>query len=199
MSKAKWDERFSEVDYTYGEHPNAFIKEKADLLSSGATIGAFAEGEGRNAVYLATLGHTVTAYDQSTVGLQKTKQLAERHHVSVHTEAADLTKNTIPADLYDAAIMVFGHVPKEDQHFFIQNIIQSVKRGGLILFEVYSESQLTYQTGGPPSIDHLYDPAEILAWIKPYTCRHFYYGEAERHEGARHTGTGHVIQVVIQK
>src|SRR5690625_6874550 len=90
--------------------------------------------------------------------------------------------------------MVFGHVPKQDQPFFIENIIASVKPGGHVLFEVYSEAQLDYQTGGPPSVDMLYHPETVLSWVDPYKCLHFYYGEAERHEGKRHHGRCHVIQ-----
>ena len=47
----------------YGETPNEFIRTHAGYLNEHATIAAFAEGEGRNAVFLAQLGHTVTAFD----------------------------------------------------------------------------------------------------------------------------------------
>src|SRR5699024_4743370 len=99
----------------------------------------------------------------------------------------------------DASIMVFGHVPKQDQAFFIFNLANTVKPEGYILFEVYSEDQLLYNTGGPPTIEMLYSPHDILSWIKPYKCLHFYYGEVERYEGKKHNGKCHIIQAVIQK
>ena len=77
--------------------------------------------------------------------------------------------------------------------------MDSVKPGGHIIFEVYSEVQLTYKTGGPPSIDMLYDPVKVLQWIQPYKCIHFYYGEVVRNEGKRHKGLCHIIQVVLKK
>src|SRR5699024_12070246 len=86
--------------------------------------------------------------------------------------------------------MVFGHVPRSDQRAFLENIIQSVKPGGYVLFEVYSDEQLNYQTGGPPKIDMLYSPTDMLEWLKPYKFLHFYYGEATRYEGSGHTGLG---------
>jgi len=198
MSKHHWDESFSDEDYVYGETPNIFIKDKSPIILKNASVGCFAEGEGRNAVYLATLGHHVTSFDQSTVGLKKTKQLASRHNVEVETKAKDLTTENVSPQQFDAAIMVFGHVTKEDQPFFMENIINSVKHGGYVLFEVYSTDQLAYETGGPPNIEYLYEPEDILNWIKPHKCLHFYYGEAMREEGKRHTGLGHVIQVLIQ-
>lgn len=111
----------------------------------------------------------------------------------------DLTHEHVPAKTYDVAAMVFGHVPKSDQAFFINNMIQAVKPDGYVLFEVYSEAQLSYKTGGPPVIENLYNPVDLLKIIEPYQCLHFYYGEVERHEGTGHTGLGHVIQVVLKK
>jgi len=197
MNKQQWDENFSDDDYVYGEKPNAFIEQMSDLLKPQSEVGCFAEGEGRNAVYLAREGHTVTAYDYSTVGLRKTKELAVRSDVNVETVLMDLTRQQPTPKKYDAAIMVFGHVFKEDQRFLFDGLIRTVKPGGFLIAEVYSVEQLKYGTGGPPDSNMLYDPTELLDWIEGHEVLHFYYGEAERREGKRHTGTGHVIQIAI--
>ena len=199
MSKEVWDKSFSDTDFVYGESENVFINRMSSILPEQSKVGCFAEGEGRNAVYLAKLGHEVTAYDQSMIGLEKAKTLADSNHVHVETVAMDLTKEKVEPNQYDAAIMVFGHVPKKDQPFFMENMMNSVKPGGYIIFEVYSEAQLEYQTGGPKSVELLYDPVEVLNWISDYKCIHFYYGEAVRNEGKKHIGLGHVIQVVLKK
>ncbi|GAB3044154.1 class I SAM-dependent methyltransferase [Virgibacillus ainsalahensis] len=199
MSKEHWDSSFSDEDFVYGERENVFIHDMRDLIPDHSKVGCFAEGEGRNAVYLAKLGHDITTYDQSTIGLEKTKKLASQNHVDVETVMIDLTNEKVKTNQFDAAIMVFGHVPKTDQPFLLENMIDSVKPGGYVIFEVYSKDQLEYQTGGPPSLDMLYDPVEILDWINNYKCIHFYYGEAIRDEGKRHVGLGHVIQAVIKK
>jgi hypothetical protein len=199
MSKEHWDTSFSDKDFVYGRTENEFINNISNIIPENSKIGCFAEGEGRNAVYLAKLGHHVTAYDQSTVGLEKTRILASQNNVNVETVEVDLTKEKVNINQYDAAIMVFGHVPKRDQQFFLESMIGTVKSSGYVIFEVYSEAQLEYQTGGPKSVDMLYDPVDILNWIKNHKCLHFYYGEAERNEGKKHVGLGHVIQVVIKK
>jgi len=199
MPKKFWNESFSAEEFVYGETPNEFIRETSSLFPEQAKIACFAEGEGRNAVYLATMGHDVTAYDVSPVGLEKTKQLALKNNVQVNTVEADLTQDHVGIEQYDGAVMIYGHVPKANQQFLIEQMIQSVKRGGIIIFEVYSVDQLDYQTGGPGSIEMLYEPKDILQWIEPHQCIHFYYGEAKRYEGVRHTGLGHVIQVILRK
>ncbi|WP_027964607.1 class I SAM-dependent methyltransferase [Halalkalibacillus halophilus] len=199
MSTSKWDQKFNDEDFIYGEIENEFINEKSDIIPANSKVACFAEGEGRNAVYLATMGHNVTAFDQSTVGLKKAEKLAATNNVQVETVATDLTKEEVGKELYDAAIMVFGHVAKADQPYFLENIFQSVKKGGTILIEVYSESQLDYETGGPKTVEMLYSAKDILKMTRGYKREHFYYGEVERNEGKGHVGTGHVIQVVVRK
>ncbi|NBJ70888.1 MULTISPECIES: class I SAM-dependent methyltransferase [Clostridia] len=199
MSKEFWDESFSEKEFVYGKIANAFVRSMNEVLAAGSTVACFAEGEGRNAVYLAERGHHVTAYDQSNVGLQKTTQLAQEKGVTVKTVVKDLITESVPVQQYDAAVMVFGHVPKEKQSFFIDNMFKSLKTGGYFIFEVYSEDQLAYKSGGPKDKSMLYHPVDLLNWLGGHKWVHFYYGEAERHEGKRHSGLCHVVQAVVQK
>src|SRR5690625_4591689 len=169
MAKEKWDKQFSENQFTYGKKANTFIQEKSSLFTPDSQIACFAEGEGRNAIYLAKQGHTVTAYDLSSVGLEHTRLLAEENGVTVQTVEADLTKIETEKHHFDGAIMVFGHVAEENQEYFIKNMINAVKPGGLFIFEVYSQDQIKYDTGGPGKKQFLYDPKNILTWIEPYT------------------------------
>lgn len=195
----EWDQRFNENAFIYGKDVNEFVRDHYDYIEEGGHIGCFAEGEGRNAVFLAKEGHPVTAYDQSEVGMDKMKRLAEDQEVYVEGIRADLTKEPVGVNKYDGAVMVFGHVPKEDQQFMMENIREAVKPGGTILIEVYSEEQIAYKTGGPPAVEAMYRPEDMLKWFQKDKIFHFYYGEAERVEGTRHTGLGHVIQIIAVK
>jgi hypothetical protein len=60
----QWDERFSGEEYVYGIQPNAFLEEQLPLLEPGTILFA-CEGEGRNAVFAASLGWNVSAFDGS--------------------------------------------------------------------------------------------------------------------------------------
>ena len=193
-----WNERFGLDEYAYGEQPNAFIAEQAHRFR-GARIAAFAEGEGRNAVFLARKGYRVTAWDYAENGLKKTERLAERFQVEVETELKDLLHDPLPEEAYDGAFMVFGHFPKVNQSTVLDKLLTVVKPGGIVMLEVYSEDQIRYQTGGPKTVDMLYDPADLLAWASGYEVLHFFYGEQSRAEGRLHTGVGHVIQVILAK
>ncbi|WP_299511622.1 class I SAM-dependent methyltransferase [uncultured Rummeliibacillus sp.] len=194
-----WNERFNTTEYIYGEEPNAFIKEYTFQLENLKKVAAFAEGEGRNAIFLAKSGHDVTTFDYVESGLNKTVQLAEKNNVKVKTVQVDLLEGSVPNEQFDAAIMVFGHFRKEDQRNVFEKILKSVKPGGKIMMELYSEKQLDYRTGGPKKLEMLYKPQDILDWCENYKIVHFFVGEQSRQEGTLHTGLAHVIQLIIEK
>ncbi|MBN0502651.1 class I SAM-dependent methyltransferase, partial [Pseudomonas aeruginosa] len=83
-----WDERYAAEEYVYGTEPNAFLKEHAQRLAG--PVLSVAEGEGRNAVFLASLGLEVLGVDGSAVGLAKARRLAEAKGVSIDTLVVDL-------------------------------------------------------------------------------------------------------------
>lgn len=195
----QWNDRFSSEEYVYGEEPNAFIRDHVSYLKGFNRVVAFAEGEGRNAVFLARHGHEVTAWDYADNGLKKTAALAEQFDVKVSVERKDLIQDPVPAEEFDAAIMVFGHFPKNEQLTVFNKLISTVKSGGMIMLEVYSEDQLYYQTGGPKNIDLLYNPIHLLEWVKGHRVMRFFYGEANREEGNLHTGVGHIVQMIFKK
>lgn len=199
MLEDKWNKMYADDEYVYGTEINAFIKNNEYRFNPPSKIACLAEGEGRNAVHLASLGHNVTAYDVSSTGLKKATHLASENNVKIETKQINLITEELPENVYDHAILVFGHVHKKHQATLINNLIRTVKKDGLIMFEVYSDSQINFDSGGPGKLDYLYNPQSVLNLIEPYECIHFYYGEAIRNEGLRHTGLGHVIQVIIKK
>lgn len=73
-----WDERYAEPGFAYGTAPNDFLAQNVERLPAGGDVLSLAEGEGRNAVFLAQRGFRITAVDGSAVGLEKARQLAAR-------------------------------------------------------------------------------------------------------------------------
>lgn len=194
----QWEQRFSQKEYVYGKEPNQFVSSMAPLLQPG-TLLAVAEGEGRNAVYLAGLGHEVTTWDFASSGLEKTKKLAEEKGLKVHTEWVDLWEAPWKKEKWDTLVCIFGHFPRDLREKTLQGIKEAVKPGGFFLCEVYSVYQLPYKTGGPQILDMLYSPEEFLAVFKDWEIVHFFLGETERHEGSLHDGKCHVIQFFGRK
>ena len=77
-----WDTRFSNSEYAYGTQANDFLKQHVSSLKANKVL-TLAEGEGRNAVFLAQQGFEVCAVDASIKGLEKAARLADKHKVNI--------------------------------------------------------------------------------------------------------------------
>jgi hypothetical protein len=195
----QWNIRFQDEDYVYGSEPNVFLADiQKKLQLSGDTL-AIAEGEGRNAVFLAEQGMNVTAWDYAESGLAKTKKLAESRGVTVSTELVDLNDVYWEKEKWDQLVCIFGHFPTELRKKTLQGIKETIKPGGHFVTEVYSIYQIPYGSGGPKDLDFLYNPEEFLQVFSDWRIIHFCMGEVTRHEGKLHKGLSHVIQLVGQK
>lgn len=194
-----WDNRFRSENYVYGKSPNAFIEEFHQRLNLSGDALAIAEGEGRNAVYLAEKGMNVTTWDFAQSGLDKTNKLAQERGVSIQTELVDLNEAKWSTDSWDEIICVFGHFPTELRTKTLQQIKKAVKPGGYFITEVYSHYQVPYKSGGPPNVEMLYKPEEFLTTFANWRIQHFFMGEVTRHEGELHNGLAHVIQFAGQR
>lgn len=195
----KWNERFKAQNYVYGKEPNKFLEENQFKFSQANEILCIAEGEGRNAAFLASQGKQITVWDYSEEGLKKAQQLADESNVEIKTECVDLTKADWPHDAWDAVVNIYGHFNQEDRNQVLKSAQQAIKPNGYYISEVYSLDQVQYKTGGPKEESMLNDPIEILRLFKDWKIIHFFVGEVKREEGKMHKGTAHVVQMIFQK
>src|SRR6185295_8606035 len=104
-----WNERYAGNEFAYGTEPNSFLVQNASLLIG--PVLSLAEGEGRNAVFLASLGLDVLGVDASEVGLAKAQKLAALKGVAIRTEVADLATYEPSANAFGAIVSIFAHLP----------------------------------------------------------------------------------------
>src|ERR1044072_1355488 len=154
-----WNERYASNEFAYGTEPNSFLVQNAKLLTS--PVLSLAEGEGRNAVFLASLGLDVLGIDSSDVGLAKAQKLAASKGLTIQTEVADLATYTPPADFFGSVISISAHLPSRLRDTFYPLVERSLKPGGIILLESYAKSQISRNTGGPKDVDMLLDVTEL--------------------------------------
>ena len=193
-----WDKRYSGDDYAYGIEPNDFLVEMLDRLPTGKVL-CLAEGEGRNAVWLAEQGYQVTAVDASEVGLQKARKLAKKHGVDITTVHADLSDFEIKPEHWDVIVSIFCHLPPELRRKVHQKCVQGLRPGGLLLLEAYTPAQLEHDTGGPPSSVMMMGKNAISTELEGLEFLHLLECEREIHEGEFHNGMGAVVQVLARK
>ena len=195
----QWHSRFQAEKYVYGKEPNVFLFEIQKKLPLTGDVLAIAEGEGRNAVFLAEQGLNVTTWDYAESGLQKTKRLADERGVSVKTQLVDLNVAAWEKDQWDEIVCVFGHFPAELREKTLRGVKEAVKPGGYFVTEVYSHYQIPYKSGGPKDLNFLYAPEEFIQTFNDWRIVHFFMGEVIRNEGDLHNGLAHVIQFVGQR
>jgi len=194
-----WNDRFKNENYVYGTNPNVFLADVHKKLNLSGDALAIAEGEGRNAVYLAQQGMNVTAWDYAQSGLAKTEKLAKDRNVTVQTKLVDLNEANWDKEQWDELICIFGHFPEALHTKTLEGVKDAVKPGGYFISEVYSVYQLPYKSGGPQNVELLYKPEEFLSVFFDWRIVHFFMGEVVRNEGELHNGLSHVIQFVAQK
>ena len=147
-----WDERYSGIEFAFGTEPNDFLRETFEQIPVGGHVLCLAEGEGRNAVFLAEQGFEVTAMDMSEVGLNKANKLAKDRGVAITTQVADLADYNFGQDKWDAIVSIWAHVPKTVRQYVHAQVGTALKPDGVFIVEAYTERQLeTEAVGGPPA------------------------------------------------
>ena len=197
--KDLWDERFAQEDYAYGFEPNDFLRESVSHLNPGGKVLCLAEGEGRNAVFLASAGFTVTAVDFSQAGKDKALKLAEKHRVTIQYELADLNDYDMGQDRWDGIVCIFSHTPLPIRKHLLDNIPDALRPGGVFIAEGYNKGQLAYSTGGPKDEDQMFSLEEFQTTFANFDRLHA--GNVVRSiiEGQFHTGTASVTQFIARK
>lgn len=192
-----WNQRYGGDEFVYGTEPNSFLVENAKLLTG--PVLSLAEGEGRNAVFLASMGLGVLGVDGAAVGLAKANKLAESKGVSIRTEVADLATYEPSVNSFGSVISISAHLPSDVRRRLYPLVEQCLKRGGIILLEAYSKSQLSRNTGGPKDPDMLMTAADVRNEFP--NCEAILCQEIEREvvEGEFHTGLASVVQFIGQK
>ena len=193
-----WDERYNTDEFVYGTDPNAFLVEAANTIPKGHVL-CLAEGEGRNAVYLAGLGYDVVAVDSSKVGLSKAQVLATDREVEIDTIVADLNEYKIKRAKWDGIVSIFCHLPSDQRKKLHKKIFKGLKPGGVLVLEAYIPAQLNFATGGPPSADLMPTLAELKQAFKELDFKHAKELERQVNEGRLHKGTGAVVQIIARK
>ncbi|UTG93273.1 SAM-dependent methyltransferase [Geobacter sulfurreducens] len=193
-----WNERYDTEEFVYGREPNAFLAGVSAMMPPGDVL-CLAEGEGRNAVFLARQGHRVLAVDASAVGLSKAARLAEEHGVRIETLTTDLADLVIEPGRWDAIVSIFCHVPPPVRRVLHRQAVAGLRPGGLFVLEAYTPAQLELRTGGPPTVELLMTLADLreeLAGLEFLQAREI---ERDVLEGRLHTGRGAVVQIVARK
>lgn len=197
MDKTFWNNRYAESEMVYGHQPNRFFKSFIDSHKPG-TILLPAEGEGRNAVYAASKGWEVDAFDFSEEAHKKAMALSgnTKVHINYYIQRIE---SFVAGKKYDAVGLIYVHLPKHTRQEFHKQVHNSISPGGYLVLEAFAKEQIEFTSGGPKDISLLYDAPTICS---DFPFLHILFcgqKEIELSEGKFHNGNAAVLQLIGQK
>ncbi len=195
---AMWNQRYNQPDFVFGEEPNEFLRANIDQIPAGKVLCA-GDGEGRNGVWLARHGYSVTAVDYSQVGLEKARWYAEQSAVEIEFICADLVTMNYKPETYAAVVHIFVHMDEKLLPRLHENYRQTLKPGGIFMAEVYSKRQLNYSSGGPQVAEALYECDYYHRDFNHWEILYLNEEIVTLEEGASHQGPASVIRVIARK
>ena len=193
-----WDERYSAEEYAYGTKPNQFLEANVNCIPKGKVL-SLAEGEGRNAVFLAQQGYAVTTVDGSLVGLKKARKLAAANGVVIEFIQADLADYDLGENNWDGIVSIFCPLPSSVRKQLYKKVEAGLRQGGVFLLEAYTPEQLQHGTGGGNSVDVMQSKESLSLELAGLKFTHLKELEREVREGIYHTGLGAVVQAIASK
>lgn len=202
--KEFWEERYRAPEFAYGTRPNVYFASCLQRLQPGKLFCP-AEGEGRNAVYAASLGWQVEACDLSSEGRDKALHLAKEHQVSLQAyQVGDFGQLNYENESFDAVALIFAHFPPTLKADYYKKIGTLLKKGGHLIIEVFGKNHLNYQkehpkVGGPQAEAALFSVDEILEYFPDFKFEVLEETEVDLNEGLYHIGKGSVIRAFGQK
>ncbi len=196
--KTSWDQRYQAEDFVFGTDPNQFLVDSIDLLPKGAILCA-GDGEGRNGVWLAQQGFMVTSVDYSAVGLEKARRLADRSGVNIEFIKANLLEMDLPSNHYSAVVHIFVHMHESFLPQLHEKYRALLQPGGIFLAEVFSKRQLAYGSGGPKSLNALYECDHYRRDFAGYEELMLKEEIKIQSEGQAHQGEASVIRAIFRQ
>ncbi len=167
MKAADWDARYAERQLLHqhgtlwGVEPNRFVARDLGDLEAGRALD-LACGEGRNAIWLAERGWTVTAVDFSSVAIERGRGLAAHRGVAVDFVVADLLQWVPAAAQYDLVVIAYIQLPAHEREVVFANAARAVAPGGTFYLLAHDSRNLPDGTGGPQDPAVLYTAADVL-------------------------------------
>ena len=158
--KERWNERYAVPGYKHGKDPAAFLVEAMGILGEmrGRRALVPSMGEGRNAVYLASLGLEVEGIDISEIGVRKALRLASERGMGLRAIVADLRTLPLPYSRYDL-VAVFNFL----QRSLFPQLRECLKPGGAIIYETMTVEQLGFGAQWVGRQAYLLKPGELRA------------------------------------
>lgn len=195
-----WEDRYSSHDdYLFGRAPAHVLAENPWVASGATSALCVADGEGRNAVFLAQQGLAVTTFDLSPTAVERAGQLAASADVSVETNVSEWGEWdwSRQFDLTVAIFVQFAGPDQRPQQF--ADLRSATKPGGRLLLHGFTPEQVELGTGGPPVAENMYTEAMLADAFGDWNILRLATYEREQTSGTAHVGNAALIDLVAER
>jgi len=129
----RWNQRWRDKASQADRQADPWLQQIASMLVPGRVLDV-ACGMGRNAVYLAERGFSVTAVDVSPVALDLLKAQVDKRGLDIDTRLIDLeSQPLLPDGPFDLLLNIFYlHRP------LLPDLLKRVAAGGMAVFRTFS-------------------------------------------------------------
>jgi SAM-dependent methyltransferase len=158
------DERYATAELVWSETPNVFVAEVTGALPAGRALD-LACGEGRNAIWLARRGWTVTGVDFSDAAIAKARHLAEKAQVSVDWMCENVIDWEPETSSFDLVVVCYLHLPREAMSRVLGHAGRALAASGSLFVVGHARADLADGIGGPQDPGVLYEPEDVTGWL----------------------------------
>lgn len=168
MDAGTWDRRYQDVELVWGLEPNQFVRAQCQSLPVGVAVD-LACGEGRNALWLATLGWQVLGLDFSVAAIERARALTAAQPEGVQRRLTwrvdDVTSTTLHPSSVDLALLSYVHLLPDERHALVTAAARMVRPPGHLLLVGHDRRNLHEGVSGPQDEALLYEPLEVARQI----------------------------------
>jgi SAM-dependent methyltransferase len=155
-----WDQRYSDKPARYGFEANVFVMRELSDMPPSRVLDAGC-GTGRNAVWMAARGHSVTGIDISPVAIEQARSLAASRNIDVGFAVADLLEWEPMGQEFDLVLLSYIqlHPPlRTEVHRRLQT---GLGRDGAVFVVAHHADNLDRGVGGPQYREVLYTESDL--------------------------------------
>ena len=195
-----WEARYANAGgYLFGEAPAQVLVENPWVIDGVNTCLCVADGEGRNSVWLAEQGLSVTSFDLSPTAVERARTLAAKADVRIQAHVSDW-EGWDWSQSFDLVVAIFVQfMGPEARLRQFETLRQTVRPGGRLVLHGYTPEQIAFGTGGPPYPENMYTTELLNDAFGEWRILRLAAYERDVQEGRGHSGQSALIDLVAEK
>ncbi len=138
-----WDDAYRGAP-AFNTEPTAFLVEVAKGLPTGTALDV-GMGQGRNAIYLATMGWTVTGFDVSQAGIEQAQRSARAAGVTITALQQSAREFDWGTERWDLIVLAYFPALRAS----VPRMLQALRPGGHVVVEAYQADAALTPPGAP--------------------------------------------------